>query len=45
MGKKACPSFRSDLRYATSLPWPDEWFDLVISTDVFEHILYRNRNL
>lgn len=30
---------------ATSLPWPDEWFDLVVCTDVFEHISYKEQEL
>lgn len=30
---------------ATKLPWPDGWFGLVTSTDVFEHVSYRQQEL
>jgi SAM-dependent methyltransferase len=30
---------------ATSLPWPNDYFDLVISTDVFEHISFAEQNV
>ncbi|MGA9381056.1 MAG: class I SAM-dependent methyltransferase [Phormidium sp.] len=30
---------------ARKLPWPDEWFDFVVSTDMFEHISYQQQEL
>lgn len=43
--RKRAPRSEVICASATSLPWPDEWFDLVISTDVFEHILYKEQEL
>ena len=36
--KKRIPTAEIECGSATSLPWPDNEFDLVTSTDVFEHI-------
>lgn len=30
---------------ATKLPWADEWFDLVMSTDVLEHVPFKDQEL
>ena len=30
---------------ATKLPWPNEWFDLICATDMFEHIDYNQQQL
>ncbi|MDJ0898382.1 MAG: class I SAM-dependent methyltransferase [Xenococcus sp. MO_188.B8] len=38
---------RSEIIHANAkkLPWPDEWFDLVCATDMFEHIDYSEQQL
>jgi ubiquinone/menaquinone biosynthesis C-methylase UbiE len=36
--RKRIPTAEVVCASATRLAWPDDWFDLVISTDVFEHI-------
>ena len=43
--KQRAPKAEIICRNATSLPWPNNHFDLIVSTDVFEHVPFNEQAL